>query len=59
MIGKKRAEYILEVRREFEEGGSDGYFKSIEQLEDIGMKPKDCERFLKKNVLLLAGLESK
>jgi hypothetical protein len=58
MIGKKRAEYILEVRKDVEEG-ADGYFKSIEQLQDIGMKPKDCERFLKKNVLLLAGLESK
>jgi hypothetical protein len=40
-------------------GAGKGYFQSIDQLEDIGMKLKDCHTFLKKNVTLLAGLEQK
>lgn len=72
MIGPKRAHYILELRQEYLEkmeslserhqsidGKKDGYFQSIEQLQDIGMKLKDCHTFLKKNVTLLAGLEQK
>lgn len=64
MIGKKRANYILELRKDYlSEVGFDvaneGYFKTIEELTDIGMKLKDCETFLKKNVGLLAGLEQK
>jgi hypothetical protein len=66
MIGPKRANYILQLRQEAaqddaasrqEEHGA--YFQSIDQLEDIGMKSKDCQTFLKKNLTLLAGLEQK
>jgi hypothetical protein len=39
--------------------GEKGYFQSIDQLQDIGMKFKDCHTFLKKNVTLLAGLDQK
>jgi hypothetical protein len=72
MIGPKRAKYILQLREEYleslQEGsvsasaagaGEKGYFQSIDQLQDIGMKFKDCHTFLKKNVTLLAGLDQK
>ena len=65
MIGKKRANYILQIREDYqkeagsEEEENEGYFKSIDDLQDIGMKIKDCQTFLKKNIGLLAGLEQK
>jgi hypothetical protein len=57
MIGKKRAEYILEMREEWEGTNSeDPCFTSVEQLEEIGLKPKDCQQFLKRNAVFLIGL---
>mmetsp|Transcript_22087 Transcript_22087/g.32187 ORF Transcript_22087/g.32187 Transcript_22087/m.32187 type:complete len:272 (+) Transcript_22087:19-834(+) len=54
MIGPARAKYILEVRSEHESDAP--FFTSLEQLEEIGMKPKQWQGFLKKNVLFLSGL---
>lgn len=58
MIGKKRAEYILDMREEWEGNDSETpCFTSINQLEEIGLKPKDCNQFLKRNAVFLLGLK--
>lgn len=63
-IGQVRASGILELRERHEEEvscgeeGGDGtaYFQTLEQLEDIFMKPKEIQSFLKKNATFLLGL---
>jgi hypothetical protein len=57
-IGNIRACGILELREQHhEEASGDGvYFNSLEQLEDIYMKPKEIKSFLKQNATFLLGL---
>jgi DNA uptake protein ComE-like DNA-binding protein len=58
-IGNVRADAILELRDQYlgEEASGDGaYFKSLDQLEDINMKPKEIKSFLKQNAVFLLGL---
>jgi hypothetical protein len=57
-IGNIRACGILELREQHyeESSGDDTYFESLEQLEDIYMKPKEIKSFLKQNATFLLGL---
>lgn len=60
-IGEVRACGILELREKHEDQkgstqGEDSYFHSLEQLEDIYMKPKQIKSFLKQNATFLLGL---
>lgn len=62
-IGPVRASGILELREQHEEVVSCGegddtgaYFQTLEQLEDLFMKPKEIQSFLKQNATFLLGL---
>lgn len=58
-IGNIRATGILQLREQFADDDASGdglYFTSLEQLEDIYMKPKEIKSFLRQNAVFLLGL---
>ena len=54
-VGNVRASRILDLRDQCS-GDPNACFESLDQLEDIGMKPKEIKTFLKQNATFLLGL---
>jgi hypothetical protein len=53
MIGKKRAERICTLR---DAHSTSSLFSSMSDLEKIGMRERECHKFLRSNALVLLNL---